>query len=78
MGLLETETFFVSCRQGFPSGAVTKNLPDNAGDARDGGSIPELGRPPGEGNGIYSSILVWEIPWIEESGRLQSIGSHTP
>ena len=26
----------------------------------------------------YSSILVWEIPWIEESGRLQSIGSHTP
>jgi len=51
MGLLETETFFVSCRQGFPSGAVTKNLPANAGDARDRGLIPELGRPPGEGNG---------------------------
>ena len=25
--------------------------------------------------GIHSSILAWEIPWTEESGRLQSIGS---
>jgi len=23
----------------------------------------------------YSSILTWRIPWIEEPGRLQSIGS---
>ena len=23
----------------------------------------------------HSSILAWEIPWTEESGRLQSIGS---
>ena len=23
----------------------------------------------------YSSILAWEIPWIEEPGGLQSIGS---
>ena len=30
---------------------VVKNLPDNAGDVRDVGSIPGLGRPPGEGNG---------------------------
>ena len=22
----------------------------------------------------HSSILAWEIPWIEESGRLQSMG----
>ena len=22
----------------------------------------------------YSSILVWEIPWIEDPGRLQSMG----
>ena len=27
------------------------NLPDNAGDIRDAGSIPGLGRSPGEGNG---------------------------
>ena len=23
----------------------------------------------------YSSILAWRIPWTEESGRLQSMGS---
>ena len=33
---------------GFPGSSVVKNLPANAGDA---GSIPELGRFPGEGNG---------------------------
>ena len=30
---------------------VVKNLPDNAGDIRCKGSIPGLGRSPGEGNG---------------------------
>ena len=30
---------------------MIKNLPANAGDARDVGSIPELGRSLGEGNG---------------------------
>ena len=30
---------------------VVKNLPANAGDAKDMGSIPGLGRSPGEGNG---------------------------
>ena len=24
---------------------------------------------------IHSNILAWEIPWIEEPGRLQSMGS---
>ena len=24
---------------------------------------------------IHSSILAWEIPWTEEPGRLQSLGS---
>ena len=33
---------------GFPGGSVIKNLPANAGDV---GSIPELGRSPGVGNG---------------------------
>ena len=28
-----------------------------------------------EGMATHSSILVWEIPWTEEPGRLQSIGS---
>ena len=30
---------------------VVKNLPANAGDIRDAGSIPGLGRSPGGGNG---------------------------
>ena len=30
---------------------MVKNLPANAGDIRDSGSIPELGRSPGGGNG---------------------------
>ena len=25
----------------------------------------------------HSSILAWRIPWTEEPGRLQSMGSHT-
>ena len=30
---------------------MVKNLPTNAGDLRDTGSIPGSGRSPGEGNG---------------------------
>ena len=36
---------------GFPGGIVAKNLPANAGDARNAGSIPGLGRAPGVANG---------------------------
>ena len=36
---------------GFPGDTVVKNLPANAGGAGDMGSIPGLGRSPGEGNG---------------------------
>ena len=35
----------------FPGGSVRKNLSANALDAGDAGSIPGLGRSPGEGNG---------------------------
>ena len=35
---------------GFPGGALVKNPPANAGNARDMGSIPGLGRYPGVGN----------------------------
>ena len=44
----------------------------NAGDV---GLIPGLGRSPEERNGTHSNILVWETPWTEEPGRLQSMGS---
>ena len=36
------------CIKGFPGGFVVKNSPANA---RDAGSVPGLGRSPGEGNG---------------------------
>ena len=36
---------------GFPGGAVVKKPPANAGDARDVGSIPGLGKSLEEGNG---------------------------
>ena len=35
----------------FPGGSMVKNPPASAGDIRDTGSIPGLGRFPGEGNG---------------------------
>ena len=59
---------------GFPGGPVVKNWPGNAGDTGDEGSIPELGRSSGKGNGNpSSSILAWRIPWTEEPGRLPSM-----
>ena len=95
---------------GFPDGTMVKNPTANAGDV---GSIPGLGRSPGEGNGnplqysslvaqtvkclptmqkagvqslgredplekemaTHSSSLAWKIPWTEEHGRVQSMGS---
>ena len=43
----------------FPGGAVVKNLPANAGDTRDTGSIPGSGRSPGgrHGNQFQYSCL---------------------
>ena len=51
--------------------AVLKNLPLNAGDTGDVGSIPGPGRSPQEEEmATYSSILAWRIPWTEEPGPL--------
>ena len=58
--------------KGFPDGSVVQNPPTNTGDV---GSVPGLGRSPGEDIATHSSILAWEIRWTEEPGRLQSMGS---
>ena len=50
---------------------VVKESSCNAGDL---GSNPGLGRSPGE-MATHSSIPAWKIPWTEEPGRLQSMGS---
>ena len=42
--------------------------------AENPGSVPELGRSPGEGNGNPLQYTCLEIPWIEEPGRLPSTG----
>ena len=54
---------------------MVKNLSANAGDIRDVGLIPGSEDPLEEGMATHSSILDWRIPWTEEPGRLQSIGS---
>ena len=41
---------------------VVKNLPANAGDVRDMGSVPGLGRSPEEGNGNPLQFSCLEIP----------------
>ena len=53
---------------GFPGGSAVKNLP-----AMQKTQVQSLGQ---EGllekeMATYASILVWEIPWTEEPGRLQ-------
>ena len=53
---------------------VVKNPPANAEVIKDVGSIPGLGRSPGEGMEAHSSILAWRITWTEEPGGLWSMG----
>ena len=40
-----------------------------------GGSIPGQEDPPEEEMATHSRILAWRIPWTEDPGRLQSMGS---
>ena len=69
----EQHRLFLYIREvgGFPGGSDGKEFAFNAGDL---GSIPGLGRSPGEGNGNPLQILAWRIPWTEEPGGLQPMG----
>ena len=57
---------------GFPGGSVVKNPP-----AIQETQVPSPGRedPLEKDMVTHSSILAWEIPWTEEPGWLQSMGS---
>ena len=72
---LTQSPFFPQWRQhlGFSSGAVVKDLPVNTGDS---GSIPELGRCPGGGNGnaTHCSIFAWRVPRTEGPGGYSAWG----
>ena len=57
---------------GFPGGSVVGNPPANAGDTS---SIPGSGRSPGGGHGSPLQCSCWRIPWTEEPGGLQFVGS---
>ena len=49
----------VHLKCGLPCDSVVKNLPANA---RNMGSLPRLGRVPGEGHGNPLQYPTWEIP----------------
>ena len=52
---------------------VVKNPPANAGDVRDAGSIPELGRSPG---GRHGNPLQYSLPG--ESHGQRSLAGYRP
>ena len=56
---------------GFPGGSDSKESACNAGDP---GSIPGLGRSPGEGDGYPLQYSCLENPMTGEPGGLQSTG----
>ena len=51
---------------------MVKNLP-----AMQETGVPSLGGedPREQGMATHSSVLAWRIPWTEEPGGLQSVGS---
>ena len=51
---------------------MVKNLP--AAQETQVGFLGQ-GDPVEQGTATHSSIFAWEIPWTEEPGRLQSMGS---
>ena len=56
----------------FLGGSDGKASACNAGDT---GSIPGREVPLEKEMATHSSTLAWKIPWTEEPGRLQSVGS---
>ena len=61
--------------QSFPSDSVVNNLP--AMQETQKRKVHSLGQedPLEESMATLSNILAWRIPWTEEPGGLQSIGS---
>ena len=55
---------------------MVKNPPVKAGDLINMGSNPGGEDPLEEGMATHSSFLAQRIPWSEEPGGLQSVGSN--
>ena len=75
MSLSQQYDYFIYFNGAFQVALVVKNLPANAGDARDAGLIPGSGRFLEKEMATHFSILACEIPWTEGPGELQSTGS---
>jgi len=60
---------------GFPGGASGEESACQFRRHKRPGSIPVSRRSPEGGNGNHFNILAWRIPWTEEPGGLQSMGS---
>ena len=72
--LLRTKQNLIQTHEdrGFPVVHTVKNLP-----AVQETGVPSLGweDPLEKGMAIHSSILAWDIPWTEKTGRLQFVGA---
>ena len=64
--------YMVLCIRGFPGSSDGKASAYNVGDP---GSIPGSEDPLEKETATRSSIHAWKIPWTEEPGQLQSMGS---
>ena len=64
----------VTVNKGIPGGASGKEPSCQCRCKRRGFDPWE--DPLEEGMATHSSILTWRIPWTEEPGGLQSVGSH--
>ena len=60
----------------FPDGSAGKESAYNAEETRET-QVLSLGQedPLEEGMATHSSIVAWEIPWTEEPGGLEPVGS---
>ena len=67
VGEVPSFLFFEAKKLGTQVALVVKNPPANAGDIRDAGSIPELGRCSGGGHGIPLQYSCLENPMNREA-----------
>ena len=74
MGALDSEQYLGENFLRFPIAQMVKNLP-----AMQETQIQSRGQedPLEKGMATHSSILAWSIPWTEEPGGLQSMGSQS-
>ena len=64
---------YIKALKRFWTSLVAQMVKASAYNVGDWGWIPGLGRSPGVGS--HSSTLALKIPWTEDPGRLQSMGS---